>query len=69
MRWVVGAGIVAIPAIAYASTGGDPTALGTALSAVSLAVQTYVATRITPLERRVQFVERRIGDIERGIIR
>ncbi len=57
MRWLVALATVATPAVVYASTGGDAPATFAA-SLVSLAVQTYVATRIGSLERRVSQLER-----------
>lgn len=49
------------PAIAYASTDGDASTTNMLLSAVSLAVQTYIASRIAPLEKRLKHVERELA--------
>lgn len=63
MLWMWVIGTLAMPAVAYASTGGDTSATSMVLSTVSLAVQTYVASRIGPLERRVKRLEQAQGGV------
>lgn len=52
-----------VPVVAYASTGGDNSTTSVVLAAVSLAVQTYVASRIAPLEKRVKRLEQAHGGV------
>jgi len=59
LRAVAAFGILCLPAVAYASTGGEQSTTSLILQAVNLAVNAFIASRITPLERRVKALEDR----------
>lgn len=59
MRWLVVFGVLCLPAVAYASTGGESSTTSIILQTVNLVVNAFIASRITPLEKRVKTLEDR----------
>lgn len=57
MRALVVFSILCLPAVAWASVGGETTTTSLILQAVTLAVNAYIAAEISPIKKRVKALE------------